>query len=53
MFARTGIPDEQSVLALMIFRVTFYVIPVLLSLALARGAFADVNLDESEDEGGL
>jgi uncharacterized protein (TIRG00374 family) len=53
MFARTGIPDEQSVLALMIFRVSFYVIPVLLSLAMARSAFADVNLDESGDEDGL
>jgi len=49
MFARTGIPDEQSVLALMIFRMSFYVIPVLLSLALARGAFADVDESTTEE----
>lgn len=49
MFARTGIPDEQSVLALMIFRVSFYVIPVLLSLAVARSAFSDVDDSAAEE----
>ena len=49
MFARTGMPDEQIVLALMIFRMSFYVIPVLLSLVLARGAFADVDEAAAEE----
>jgi len=49
MFARAGIPDEQTVLALMIFRMSFYVIPVLLSLAVARSAFSDVDESAAED----
>jgi phosphatidylglycerol lysyltransferase len=49
MFARTGIPDEQIVLALMIFRVSFYVIPVMLSLVVARSAFADVDASGTEE----
>ena len=39
VFASVGVPDEQSVLAIFVFRVAFYVIPVLLALMLARGAF--------------
>lgn len=49
MFARAEVPDEQIVLALMIFRISFYVIPVLLSLGLARGAFADVEESDSSE----
>ncbi len=43
MFASVGIPAEQSVLAIFVFRVAFYVIPVLLALVLARGAFRSAN----------
>ena len=43
MFASVGIPAEQSVLAIFVFRVAFYVIPVLLALLLARGAFRSAD----------
>jgi uncharacterized protein (TIRG00374 family) len=49
MFARADVPDEEIVLALMIFRMSFYVIPVMLSLALARRAFADVDESAAEE----
>lgn len=49
MFARAGIPDEQTVLALLIFRMAFYVIPVILSLAVARSAFSDVDERAAEE----
>lgn len=50
MFASAGVPREESVLAIMIFRICFYVIPVLLALALARGAFAGVDETVVSDE---
>jgi phosphatidylglycerol lysyltransferase len=43
MFASVGVPAEQSVLAIFVFRVAFYVIPVLLALVLARGAFRSAD----------
>jgi uncharacterized protein (TIRG00374 family) len=49
MFDRAGVPAEQSVLALMIFRMSFYVIPVLLALMLARGAFVEVDERAAEE----
>ncbi len=41
MFESGGVPRNETVLAILIFRVSFYVIPVLLALALARGAFTE------------
>jgi len=43
MFASVGVPTEQAVLAIFVFRVAFYIIPVLLALLLARGAFRQVD----------
>jgi len=50
MFASAGVPAHESVLAIMIFRISFYVIPVLLALVLARGAFAEVDETVVADE---
>ncbi len=50
MFTSAGVPLEESVLAIMIFRICFYVIPVLLALALARGAFTGVDEAVVADE---
>jgi uncharacterized protein (TIRG00374 family) len=49
MFATVGVPTEQSVLAIFVFRICFYVIPVLLSLALARGAFREAEVAAVEE----
>lgn len=49
MFATVGVPTEQSVLAIFVFRVCFYVIPVLLSLLLARGAFREAEVATIEE----
>jgi len=49
MFATVGVPTEQSVLAIFVFRVTFYVIPVLLSLLLARSAFREADVAAVEE----
>ncbi len=49
MLSGGGVAKEQSVLAILIFRMCFYVIPVLLALVFARGAFADVDPDQAED----
>jgi uncharacterized protein (TIRG00374 family) len=49
MFATVGVPTEQSVLAIFVFRVCFYVIPVLLSLMLARGAFREADVAAVEE----
>ena len=43
MFESGGIPKSESVLAILIFRVSFYLIPVLLAMVLARGAFAEAD----------
>jgi uncharacterized protein (TIRG00374 family) len=49
MFATVGVPTEQSVLAIFVFRICFYVIPVLLSLVLARGAFREADVAVVEE----
>ncbi len=49
MFQGAGVPKHESVLAIMIFRLSFYVIPVLLALLLARGAFAEAEPAMQED----
>lgn len=49
MFATVGVPTEQSVLAIFVFRITFYVIPVLLSLVLARSAFREADVAAVEE----
>jgi uncharacterized protein (TIRG00374 family) len=49
MFATVGVPTEESVVAIFIFRVCFYVIPVLLSLLLARGAFREDDVAAVEE----
>jgi uncharacterized protein (TIRG00374 family) len=49
MLASGGVPREQSVLAIMIFRICFYVIPVLLALFVARGAFSDMDESQAEE----
>ena len=49
MLAGGGVPREQSVLAIMIFRISFYVIPVLLALFVARGAFSDMDESQAEE----
>jgi uncharacterized protein (TIRG00374 family) len=49
MFATVGVPPEESVLAIFVFRVSFYVIPVLLSLVLARGAFRQVDVRSAQE----
>ena len=49
MFATVGVPTEQSVLAIFVFRICFYVIPVLLSLLLARGAFREAEVAAVEE----
>ncbi len=46
-FASMGVPLKESVLPVFIFRVSFYVVPALISLVLARGAFADVDVAET------
>ena len=43
MFESGGVPADETVLAILIFRISFYVIPVLLALLLARGAFTEVD----------
>ena len=48
MFASVGVPAEQAVLAIFVFRVAFYVIPVLLALFLARGAFRQADVASVE-----
>ena len=48
MFASVGVPPEQSVLAIFVFRVAFYVIPVMLALLLARGAFRQAEVASVE-----
>ena len=49
MFATVGVPTEQSMLAIFVFRVCFYVIPVVLSLLLARGAFREADVEAVEE----
>jgi uncharacterized protein (TIRG00374 family) len=49
MFATVGVPTEQSVLAIFVFRICFYVVPVLLSLMLARGAFREAEVEAVEE----
>lgn len=49
MLASGGVPREKSVLAIMIFRISFYVIPVLLALFLARGAFTEMDETSAEE----
>lgn len=49
MLAAVGVPPEQSVLAIFVFRVSFYAIPVFLSLLLARGAFRQVDVAAVEE----
>jgi uncharacterized protein (TIRG00374 family) len=49
MFATVGVPTEQSVLAIFVFRLFFYVIPVLLALVLARGAFREAEVAAVEE----
>jgi uncharacterized protein (TIRG00374 family) len=43
MFEGGGVPEHETVLAILIFRVSFYVIPMLLALVIARSAFAEVD----------
>jgi uncharacterized protein (TIRG00374 family) len=43
MFQSGGVPEHETVLAILIFRVSFYVIPMLLALVIARSAFAEVD----------
>ena len=47
MFDSAGVPREESVLAILIFRISFYVIPVILALLVARSAFREVDELES------
>ena len=49
MFDSAGVPREESVLAILIFRVSFYVIPVILALLVARSAFREVDSMENEE----
>jgi uncharacterized protein (TIRG00374 family) len=43
MFENGGVPRHEAVLAILIFRVSFYVIPMLLAMVLARSAFAEAD----------
>lgn len=43
MFQSAGVPREETVLAVLIFRLSFYVVPFLFALVLARGAFAEAD----------
>jgi uncharacterized protein (TIRG00374 family) len=49
MFESGGVPRHETVLAILIFRLSFYVIPVLLALFVARSAFADVDEAVAEE----
>ena len=48
-FKSVGVPLEASILPIFIFRVCFYVVPALLSLALARGAFTELDDANAEE----
>ncbi len=48
-FAGLGIPLKASLLPIFVFRMAFYVIPAVLSLLLARGAFAEVDSPVSKE----
>ena len=43
MFDSFALPRNESVPAILIFRLSFYVIPVVLALVLARGAFKEAE----------
>jgi uncharacterized membrane protein YbhN (UPF0104 family) len=49
MFDSAGVPRDESVLAILIFRVSFYVIPVILALLVARSAFREVDGIETQE----
>ena len=50
MFDSFGVPRNESVPAILIFRLSFYVVPVLLALVLARGAFKEAeNIEVAEE----
>jgi len=49
MFESSGVPRHETVLAILIFRISFYVIPVLLALIVARGAFSEVDESAAEE----
>jgi phosphatidylglycerol lysyltransferase len=48
-FAGLGIPLTASLLPIFLFRMSFYVVPAILSLLLARGAFAEVDSAVAEN----
>ena len=48
-FKSVGVPLEACVLPILIFRICFYVIPALLSLLLARGAFAELDPSAAQE----
>jgi len=43
MFQGAGVPRDETVLAVLIFRLSFYVVPILLALVLAHGAFREAE----------
>jgi phosphatidylglycerol lysyltransferase len=50
MFDTFAIARHESVPAIMIFRVSFYVVPVLLAMLLARGAFTEAEKRRLSEE---
>ena len=50
MFDSFGVPRNESVPAILIFRLSFYVVPVLLAMVLARGAFKEGETIEVAEE---
>lgn len=48
-FKSVGVPLEASLLPIFIFRMCFYVVPALMSLVLARGAFAELDDGGAEE----
>jgi uncharacterized protein (TIRG00374 family) len=47
MFESGGVPKHEAVLAILIFRISFYVIPMLLAMVLARSAFAEADVESA------
>lgn len=50
MFESGGVAKHEAVLAILIFRVSFYVIPMLLAMVLARSAFAEADAQGAVSE---
>jgi uncharacterized protein (TIRG00374 family) len=48
-FDRMGVPVHDSLLPIFLYRLCYFLLPALLSLALARGAFAEAETEVTEE----